>query len=208
LRAVLNAHEGFLIVGEVGAGQELLQMLADSHPDLVIMDVRMPDVDAFAVIRAIRASQSAPDVILVTEEADRDVVLEALRAGVAAYLLKDASREELLATLCAVRAGQHRVQASLAADLLQAEAGTAQGPPPNQFPPAPGPLLSKREMDVLALVANGRKNDAIGRELGLSANTVKTHIKHIMRKLDSPDRAAAAAVAARMGLLEGLGLGA
>ena len=135
-------------------------------------------------------------VVMLSSYQDRTFVLEALRAGASGYVLKGASKQELLAIVHAAMAGERRIQASLGTSLLQAEASESGATTGGSTQ-----LLSDRELEVLRLMARGQTNAAIGHRLHLSVNTVKTHVQHLLRKLDAPDRAAAVARAAALGLL-------
>jgi DNA-binding NarL/FixJ family response regulator len=197
LRSVLTPAHGFLVVGEAADGQAALRVARQLRPVLVLMDVRLPGLDGLAATRALLGELPETTVVVLSSFDQRALVLEALRAGAAAYLLKGASKQEVLDTLRAALAGEHRVQGSLAANLLEEEAAvSASGP-------SPGPLarLSDRELEVVRLMAAGQSNTQIAQTLQVSLNTVKTHVLHVLRKLDAPDRAAAVAHAAALGLL-------
>jgi DNA-binding NarL/FixJ family response regulator len=193
LRSVLAREPDFAIVGEARDGQEAVALARRVQPDVVIMDLRMPGLDGIAATRQVLAAVPATRVVVLTSLEQRAYVLEALRAGATGYLLKGATTHEVLATLRAARAGGVRVQPELAGGLL---AEVARG----EAPAAHG--LSPRELAVVRLLAQGRTNAAIGRELHLTLNTVKTHVSHILQKLDAADRAQAVARAAALGLLD------
>jgi len=193
LRSVLAREPDLEVVGEARDGQEAVNLAARLRPDLVVMDIRMPGLDGFAATRALRDVLPGARVVMLTSSEQRAYALEALRAGAAGYLLKGATKGEVLATLRAALAGEVRVQPEVAGPLL---GQLARGEVPAEHG------LSDREVEVLRLVARGRTNQAIGRELHLSLNTVKTHISHILAKLGVADRAAAAARAAALGLLD------
>jgi DNA-binding NarL/FixJ family response regulator len=197
LRSVLTPAHGFLVVGEASDGETALRVARQLRPELVLMDVRLPGLDGLAATRALLVDLPETRVVVLTSFDQRALVLEALRAGAAAYLSKGASKEEVLETLRAVLAGERRIQGSLAANLLGAEATVGAGGPP------PGLLarLSERELEVVRLMAAGQSNTQIALALQLSLNTVKTHVLHVLRKLEAPDRAAAVAHAAALGLL-------
>ena len=193
LRSILSATQGFTVIGEAADGPTALRQARQLRPDLVLMDVRMPGMDGLAATRALLADSPETTVVILTSYEDRALVLEALRAGASGSLLKGASKQEVLAVLQATLAGEHRVQSSLAANLL---AQDAQGTMPGGTPP-----LSRREVEVVRLMAAGQSNAHIARTLSISLNTVKSHVQHIVRKLQAADRASAVARAAGLGLL-------
>ena len=192
LRSVLAREPDLLVVGEAGDGREAVALAARLRPDLVVVDLRMPGLDGLAATRAIVEAVPTARVVALTSSESRAHALEALRAGASSYLLKGATKREVLATLRAALAGEVRVQAEVAGPLLgqlaRGETLAAHG-------------LSGREVEVLRLLARGRTNEAIGRALHLSPNTVKTHVSHILAKLGVADRAEAAARGAALGLL-------
>ncbi|MBV9355318.1 MAG: response regulator transcription factor [Chloroflexi bacterium] len=196
LRSVLRAEHGFTVVGEAGDGDTAIQQARHLGPDLVLMDVRLPGTDGLAATRTVLAELPQTTVVMLSSYQDRTFVLEALRAGASGYALKGASKQELLAIVHAALAGERRIQASLGTSLLQEEAAES-----DSRSASPSQLLSDRELEVLRLMAQGQTNAAIGHRLHLSVNTVKTHVQHLLRKLDAPDRAAAVARAAALGLL-------
>ena len=193
LRAVLTPEQGFQVVGEAADGHAALGLARRLRPDLVLMDVRMPQIDGVAATQRLLAELPRTRVVMLTSYEQRSLVLDALRAGAAGYLLKGASKEEVLATVRAAMLGERRVQGSLAADLLGEEAGatTLAGRPP----------LSERELEVVRLMAAGQTNAEIARRLQVSPNTAKAHVHHVLRKLGVADRTSAVARAAALGLL-------
>jgi DNA-binding NarL/FixJ family response regulator len=193
LRSVLAREPDLEVVGEARTGDEAVALARRLHPDLVLMDVRMPARDGLSATRNLLDSLPSARVVMLTSYANSAYVLESLRAGATGYLLKGATKQEVLATVRAVLAGDVQVQAAIAGRLLGqlARDGTR-----------PEHGLSSREIGVLRLMADGRTNEAIGRELRITLNTVKTHVGHVLRKLDASDRAQAVARAAALGLLE------
>ena len=193
LRSVLARESDLEVVGEARDGPEALEMARRLRPDIVIMDVRMPKLDGLAATRATLAAVPSARVVVLTSYENRAYVLDALRMGAAGYLLKGATKQEVLATLRAALAGDVHVQADVAARVLGQLARTGISQDRD---------LSTREVAVLRLMADGHTNDAIGRELCITLNTVKTHVAHVLRKLEAADRAHAVARAAALGLLE------
>ena len=195
LHGVLAREPDLAVVGEARDGQEAVDLAVRLRPDLVVMDLRMPGLDGIAATRKLREVLPSARVVVLTSHEQPAYVLEALRAGAAGYLLKGATKQEVLAALRGALAGEVHVQPEIAGSLLgQLARGEA--------PATQGHGLSAREVDVLRLVARGHTNAAIGRELYLTVNTVKTHVAHILRKLDAADRAQAVARAAALGLLD------
>ncbi|HXI19312.1 MAG TPA: response regulator transcription factor [Chloroflexota bacterium] len=199
----LAREPGLDVVGEARDGHEAVAMAERLRPHVVLMDVRMPGMDGLQATQAI--TQALPDtrVVVLTSHAGREFVLEALRAGASGYLPKGATKQDVLSTLRVVLTGAIHVQPELAAQLLLDEAlGEAGGSGGQHAPPVPDAhRLSVRERQVVNLIARGRTNEEIGRELHLTLNTIKTHVAHVLRKLGAADRAQAAARAAALGLL-------
>ena len=195
LRSLLADEARLQVVGEATTGREALALCRRLRPDLVLMDVRMPDLDGLAATRAIRQEHPHTQVILLTMHENPVYLLEALKVGAAGYVLKGASKREVVHAVRQVLRGEAALHAELAAQLLRRMAGEADGAAP---PPA---RLTPRELDVLRLLARGRTNREIGQELGLSLSTVKAHIEHIIAKLGVADRTQAAVRAVELKLL-------
>jgi len=193
LRGMIDAEADLTVVGEAGSGAEAIAMAESLRPDVILMDLRMPDVDGVAATERILAL--LPDtriVVVTTYESDTDI-LRAVEAGAAGYLLKDASRSELADAVRDAARGK-TVLAPTVADRLV------------RFVRQPASVaLSTREVEVLGLVATGKTNAEIGRELHISEATVKTHLLRAFNKLGVSDRTAAVTTAMSMGLLRELG---
>jgi DNA-binding NarL/FixJ family response regulator len=196
LRSVLAGERGLEVVGEAADGRQALALCRRLRPDLVLMDIRMRDQDGLAATSAIKREYPDISVIMVTMHEDPDYLLEALKAGAAGYVLKGATKREIVTTVRRVLRGESALEPSLAAQVLRRLAGEAP-----RDAPAPAEPLTPREGEVLRLVARGRTNQEIGRELVLSVSTVKTHLEHIIAKLGVSDRTQAAVRAAELGLL-------
>ncbi len=189
LRGMLDAEAGLTVVGEASSGPAGVTAAADLRPDIVLMDLRMPDGDGVPATERIVATMPGTRVIvLTTYESDRDI-LRAIEAGACGYLLKDASPAELADAVRAAARGETVLSPSVASTLVR-----------QVRRPAP-PALSAREAEVLRLVARGLTNADIGRQLFISEATVKTHLLRVFGKLDVADRTAAVTTAMEHGLL-------
>ena len=196
LRGMLAGERGLEIVGEAVNGRQALSLCRRLRPDLVLMDVRMPDLDGLAATRAIKQECPGTSVILVTMHENADYLLEAIKAGAAGYVLKGATKRELVSAVRRVLAGESVLEPDLTSQLLRRLARE-----PRRDAPTPAEPLTPREREVLRLVARGYTNQEIATELTLSLSTVKTHLEHIIAKLDVSDRTQAAVRAAELGLL-------
>ena len=194
LRAVLSTVPGFELVGTAATGQEALAVAAATGPDVVVMDLHMPELDGVAATRALLAEQPTVAVLILTMYDDDEMLVAALRAGARGYLLKGASHTDIAQALRAVAAGG-AVFGSGIADLVL---GHISGRPAD----TPFPELTPREREILGLLADGRGNQDVARRLYLSPKTVRNHIANILAKIGAPDRAQAIAMARSAGLGE------
>jgi DNA-binding NarL/FixJ family response regulator len=196
LRTMLAPEPDLQVVGEAATGREALELCRRLPADLVLMDLRMADLDGLTATRAIKQEYPGTSVLIVTVSEDPDYLLEALKVGAAGYVLKDASRQEVVAAVRQVLNGESPVDVKLATRLLKRLAGEAKGPAA-----APAEELTPREREVLGLVAEGKTNAEIAQALFLSVGTVKIHVEHIIAKLGVSDRTQAAVRALELGLL-------
>lgn len=196
LRTMLEDEPGIELVGEATDGAEALALCRALQPDLALLDIRMPNADGLAAARAIRAACPDTRVMIVTMHENPDYLVEALKAGVVGYVLKDSSRRTFLTAVRQVLRGETFVNGSVTVQLLQRLAAEAQPAQAQAYEP-----LTAREKDVLRLVAAGHTNRAIGAELAISLGTVKAHVEHIIAKLGVSDRTQAAVRAVELGLL-------
>jgi DNA-binding NarL/FixJ family response regulator len=189
LRGMFTGDPRFEVVGEAATGTEAVTLAEALRPDVVLMDLRMPEMDGVAAIGALR-SRGIPARVLVltTYDTDRDV-LPAVEAGATGYLLKDAPRAELLRAVQAAARGEAVLSPSVATRLLGQVRAPAREP------------LSQRELEILGLIARGFSNRDAAAHLFISEATVKTHLLHVYAKLGVKDRAAAVATAFERGLL-------
>jgi DNA-binding NarL/FixJ family response regulator len=186
LVAIVRQEEDMDVVAEAGDGRQAVDLWKQHQPDVTLMDLRMPGLEGVDAIYAIRAVQPAARiVVLTTFDGDEDIY-RGMRAGAKAYLLKDVRREELFHCIREVHAGRTFVTAAIAAKLAER---------------LPGEELSKREMEVLRLVAEGKPNKLIGDAMAISEVTVKSHVRALFRKLNVLSRTEAIAVANRRGLI-------
>lgn len=198
LVGLVGAADDIEVVGTAATGLEAVAVAAALAPDVVLMDLRMPELDGDqATARIVAARPETRVVILTTYESD-DAILRAIEAGASGYLLKAAPEAELLAGVRAVAAGEVALAPGIAALLVKRLATRATGPAAAE--PA-GPALSTRELEVLRLVAEGLSNRAIGERLFLGEATVKTHLLHAFAKLEVSDRTRAVTRAMELGLL-------
>ena len=196
LGTLLGLLAGIEVAGTAADGEEALALAARLHPDVVLMDLRMPRCDGIEATRRLRDHDAGIKVIVLTTYADDRSVIDALRAGARGYLTKDAGAEEIRAALERVARGQAAIDPAVQQHLLDA---ITEGGPATRAEPLPGGLTA-REAEVLALIAQGLSNAEIARQLVVSETTVKTHINHLFAKTGVRDRAQAVSYAYRHGL--------
>jgi DNA-binding NarL/FixJ family response regulator len=198
LRTLLSVQPGFDVIGEAANGEEALRLAATLHPDVILMDVRMPTLDGVAATRRLRAAHPDIRVIVLTTFDDDEYVFDALRAGAAGYLLKDTASEKLFEAVRAAARGESFLQPSVAAKVV-AEFSRLSNLTPTRPDPLPDPL-SEREKEILRLIAQGASNREIAAQLVIAEGTVKNHVTSILNKLGVSDRTQAALKAREMGL--------
>jgi len=196
-RVILNAEPDLEVVGEAADGRETIEAVRTQRPDVVLMDIRMPNLDGIEATRRLAAAAPAPRVLILTTFDLDQYVYEALRAGASGFLLKDASAEELLQAVRVVAAGEALLSPSITRRLI---ADYARRPPPNERPAALDEL-TPRELEVLRLIARGLSNRDVARKLVLGDATIKTHVARIFAKLDLHDRTQAVVLAYETGLV-------
>jgi len=205
LRAVLEGEEGIEVVGEAADGLEALRACGELSPDLVLMDVRMPGMDGLEATRQIKARMPGVAVVMVTMHENPDYLLEAVRAGAAGYVLKEASGERIAGAVRRTLGGDSALEEGLAMRLLGrlAAAAAPQGEGPVRAEEPSGALpegITPREAEVLGLMARGFTNPQIAEELGITRGTAKVHVQNIIAKLGVSDRTQAAVRAVELGL--------
>ena len=193
LADAIRARAELALVAEAANGRSALAEIRENEPDVAVLDVKMPQLDGLQVLRAVMREGARTRIILLSAFIDGELVHQALGVGAAGFLSKESSAVEVCEAVAIAARGEvvlaPEMQAALAGELrLRA--------------PAEGPRLSDRETQILALLAEGLSSGEIGRELDVSATTVKSHLRHLYDKLEVSDRAAAVARAMRAGLLE------
>lgn len=196
LRTFLELQEDVLVVGEAEDGQAAIEMVRQLNPDIVLMDLVMPNLDGISATRQVKSLGSDVKVIALTSFTEDDKVFPAIQAGASSYLLKDVSPDDLVEAIRAVHRGEARLHPDIARKLME------------QVAQQTSPLheshledLTEREREVVNLVAKGRSNQEIANELVISEKTVKTHVSNILGKLQLGDRTQLAIYAIKKGLV-------
>ena len=190
LRMLLSAETDIEVVAEAGNGLEAIAQAARFHPDVVLMDIRMPVLDGLEATRRILGSDDDAKVLVLTTFNLDDYVYEALRAGASGFVLKDEPPEQLIAAVRTVAAGDALLSPSVTRNVIAHFTRQQRTPPPQALE-----TLTPRELEVFRLIASGLSNAEIGRELFVSETTVKTHVTRLLQKLRVRDRAQAIVMA-------------
>lgn len=193
----LLESRGIEIAASVDSGEDCVRLVQDKNPDVVLLDMRMPDINGIGVLRLLREHQQAMPIVMLTTSTDESDLVESLRAGAQGYLLKDMEPDALVIALRDIVAGKTVVAPDLAPILAKAVQGKD-----DELPVKASPFddLTPRETEILGLLAEGQSNKAIARNLGISDGTVKLHVKAILRKLNVHSRVEAAVMAVEKGL--------
>ena len=195
-RMILKAEPGIEVAGEAGDGDEAVRLTSELSPDVVLMDVRMPLMDGIEATRRIVDGDEAPRVLVLTTFDLDEYVYEALRAGASGFLLKDAPEDQLVAGIRIVADGGSLFAPAVTRRLIERFAARRAIEPPRGLDE-----LTARELEVLRLVARGLSNAEIAATLVVSEHTVKTHVAHVLRKLDLRDRVQAVVLAYETGIV-------
>ena len=185
-RAMLERLPSMQVVAEASTGQEAIEQYARHRPDILLLDLRLPDMCGVDVIRAVREKFLIARIIVLTTYDGDDEIYQSLQAGAKAYLLKDVTLEELVDCIEKVHGGQTCVPPPVAAKLAERTAS---------------PELTDRELEVLRRIVAGRSNKEIAADLGITEGTVKTHVNRVLDKLDVHDRTQAVVTAVKRGLV-------
>ena len=205
LQNMLADERDIEIVGEAANGRQALLLCSRLMPDLILMDVRMPEMDGLAATKEIKQKYPQTSIMMLTMHENPDYLLEALKAGAAGYVLKDAPQDEIIEAVSRVRNGESPLDPELAARLLRRLASEgemrrgARGTAENDYEVEP---LTPRELEVLELMKLGRTNRQIAQDLVISLGTAKNHVEHIMAKLGVSDRTQAVVKSLELGILE------
>jgi DNA-binding NarL/FixJ family response regulator len=202
LEMVLAAEDDIELVGEASDGAEAVQKAGESLPDVVLMDIRMPKSSGIEACRAMKEVAPSSKIVMLTISDEEEDLFEAIRAGASGYLLKDIPLDEVADVVRAVHGGQSLINPSMAAKLLTEFAALNKRDQEERAEQVPPPKLTEREMQVLKLVAKGMNNRDIAKELFISENTVKNHVRNILEKLQIHSRMEAVMIAVREKLIE------
>ena len=198
-RMILDAQKDIEVVAEAEDGREALAKARELQPDVVLMDIRMPELDGLEATRRLLATDGVSRVLILTTFDADEYVYDAMKAGASGFLLKDVRPEQLAEAVRTVAAGDALLAPAITRRLVEQ---FVRRPPPAAARPPELERLTARELDVLVLVARGLSNSEIGSALFLTEATVKTHLTHILSKLDLRDRVQAVVVAYESGLVQ------
>jgi DNA-binding NarL/FixJ family response regulator len=201
-RVLLGREEDIEVVAEASNGLEAVQKAAQFNPSVVLMDIRMPELDGLQATERILAADSAARILILTTFDLDEYVFKALRAGASGFVLKDDSPEQLIAAIRTVATGEALLSPAVTTRVIKKFVRTPHPDPPPEFEE-----LSERERDVFRSMVAGRSNAEIANELYISEATVKTHVTHILQKLGVRDRVQAVVLAYQTGLIESDALG-
>ena len=198
-RAILELQDDMEVVGEAGDGGEAIALARELRPDVVLMDIRMPELDGIDATRRIVRDGDAPRILILTTFDLDEYVYEALKAGASGFLLKDAPRDQLIGGIRTIAAGDTLLAPTLVRRLVE---DFVRRPRPGARPPQSLDDLTRRELEVLTLIARGLANSEIASRLFVSEATVRTHVTHILAKLNLRDRIQAVVLAYESGLVQ------
>ena len=201
LRSLLSLESDIVVVGEAADGRQAVELAQRLSPDIVLLDVRMPHMDGLQALRRIKAIAPQVSVIMVTLYDDPNYLLEAVSAGAAGYILKDATRQELIRAVRLIAEGGAIIAPTMMPDLLRQMERLMATQGSSLMADAFHDTLTEREIEVLRLIAEGYTNQQIAEVLIISPTTVKTHVQNILQKLNVSDRTQAAVYAVRSGLI-------
>ncbi len=198
LVTMFGRQTDFLVAGQAVNGQEAVEKARELKPDVILMDLRMPELNGVGAMNQIREQdQDVKFIVLTTYDTD-EYIFDAIEAGARGYLLKDTSREELFNAVRAVHRGESQIEPGVTTKVLTRLAQLSR----QSSGPSPSEILSDREIEVLQLIANGSANKQIAADLSISESTVKTHVANIFQKLDVGHRTEAVTQALQRGIIK------
>lgn len=200
LRLVMADHPDLEVVGEAATGAEAVQLVRDTGPDVVVMDIRMPGMDGIEATRLITAGPTATRVLVLTTFDEDDYVYGALRAGASGFVVKDMALNDILAAIRVVAVGDALIAPGVTRRLIADFAGIPPRRPPRR-PPRPVAGITEREREVLTLIGRGRTNTEIAEDLFITVATAKSHVSRLLTKLGARDRVQLVITAYEMGLV-------
>jgi DNA-binding NarL/FixJ family response regulator len=198
-RLILEAQKDIQVVGEAADGREALALARELEPDVVLMDIRMPELDGLEAARRLVADGEGPRVLMLTTFGEDEYVYDAMKSGASGFLLKDIRPEQLAEAVRVAAAGDALLAPAITRRLIEE---FVRRPPPGSGPPAELSQLTERELEVLKLIARGLSNAEIASTLFVSEATVKTHVTHVLAKLNLRDRVQAVVLAYESGLVQ------
>lgn len=203
IRRLLEGEEGICLVGEAERGEEALGLVRGLQPQVVLVDIKLPDISGIELVRRLKSDPSTSHIqaIMLTVYDDLDIAAEALRAGAIGYLLKDSGREQLLDAIASASKGVPLVSSSIAQKLVSTLYRGDEVPGTAAASDECLVSLTEREYEVLKLVSKGYSNKSVARELNISLSTVKTHLRSIFRKMEVEDRANLIIKAIKQGII-------
>ena len=196
LVAILSTQPDFEVIATAGTGLEAVQQALNCRPDVILMDLEMPEIDGVQAIRRLREMKPSTRVIVFTAFDTDERIVEAVRAGAQGYLLKGAPRDEIFNAVRVVHMGGSLLQPIVASKLMRRMSQESASLPEE------APALTQRELEVLRLIARGLQNKEIAAQLSITERTAKFHVCSIMSKLDASNRTEAVSIAAKLGLVE------
>jgi DNA-binding NarL/FixJ family response regulator len=202
LAAILSTDPEIKVVGLAGHGEEALALVPEAHPDVVLMDLRMPVMNGVQATQRLRTDHPEVRVLVLTTYAEDEWVFDALRAGAAGYLLKDSRRDDLLAAIKGTIEGKSFLDPTIAGKVMQQAVAVPGMQPRNGVP---SDLFTEREQEIMRLLVQGYTNPEIARQLHLAPGTVRNYVSGILQKLGVSDRTQAAVEALRRGLVDDVG---
>jgi DNA-binding NarL/FixJ family response regulator len=202
LAAILSTDPGIEVVGLASNGEEALELVAETQPDIVLMDLKMPVMNGVQATQSLQREHPQVRVLVLTTYSADEWVFDAVRAGASGYLLKDTRRDELVAAIKGTLEGKTYLDPTIAGKVMKQVAAGPAAPKPDQRPVE---AFTERELDVLGLVAEGFSNPEIAQRLHLAPGTVRNYVSVILQKLGVSDRTQAAVLAIRRGLVDDAG---